>query len=355
MMDGVAIRQAELLPDACFQISENLQSSGAAQAVQTGTEVVPTMDSVVPFEHLKGPDGGKIRSLPLGTRFSISEPVQAGQHIAPIGEDLAEGQLILQEQQRVEVPHLGILAALNLTHVSCQPCPTVELLLTGDELLAANPHLSTSAGKPVIHDANGPMIRALLRRDQAELLDFQILGDQPAALSDRMKNSQADLLLVTGGTSVGPDDHATRCLSELGQLCFHGIDIRPGRPTAIGTIGSRTVILLPGNPVACFFGYELFVRPFLQQRQRQNSTWPYPQITVPLAAGVTSRTGRIDFLRLDLQEGQAHPITTGRASNLSTLALADGFSLIPASVAELHAGDTIGVFLLNGEGQATEA
>jgi len=154
-----------------------------------------------------------------------------------------------------------------------------------------------------------------------------------------------DVFLISGGSSVGLEDHAPRILAEHGRLVFHGVAMRPSSPTGLGLWEGRLVFLLPGNPVSCLCAYDFFAGRAIRALGGRTMDWPYRRLTVPLARKVSSMIGRLDYLRVRLVQGQAEPIRISGAGILSTTTLADGFVLIPPESEGYPAGTPVEVFL----------
>jgi molybdopterin molybdotransferase len=218
-----------------------------------------------------------------------------------------------------------------------------------------------------VHDANGPVLAALLRRDGADVCPLEYLSDDPAAIRRFLQRDDADLLLLCGGTSVGPRDFVAATLRSVGSVAFHGLPIRPGRPVGIGETATATAFLLPGNPIACQFTYELLVGPLVRGLAGRASEWPYRRSIVRLTDSVASQCGRLDYLRVVRVEttptreqhgdqGGANrpsdigwesnfclvrPLTSGRASNLTSVSEADGFVFVPIECERLSASDEV--------------
>ena len=344
MMDGVAIQASDHLdhPQEIWTVTTQREDVRQAVPVRTGMPLPENCDTVVPVERLRQSETAlNSRQLSPGIQFQINggTALSPGKHVAQVGEDIQQGQPVVIQGQRLGIQHIPLLAALGLTHVNCKSFLSVDLLITGNELLP-----SGSEAEHQIHDANGPTLSALVSRDASFTPKIQYLGDHEATLSQTIEDSTADLLIITCGTSVGAADYSVSALRQVGKVYFHGLAIRPGKPVAIGRHRQRCVFLLPGNPVACLFTYEILVRPYLQQVQQNQVAWPYRQQEYILDQEIQSSAGRVDFLRVGLLNNRVVPITSGQASQTSSLAHASGFLLIEADQTRLQAGETVSVF-----------
>ncbi len=217
----------------------------------------------------------------------------------------------------------------------------MRLGVTGDELLPAG---SKPEGARIV-DSNSVVLRALVARDGGEHLPFEILPDEPDRIRDAMASDDADVVLVSGGSSVGQEDHAPRLLAELGELAFHGISMRPSSPAGVGRIGDRFVFLLPGNPVSCLCAYEFFAGPVIRALGGRPRTWPHRRVRLPLARKIVSAVGRTDYVRVAVEAERAVPIATSGASILSSTVRAAGCVIVPRDQEGMPEGDSVEVLL----------
>jgi molybdopterin molybdotransferase len=217
----------------------------------------------------------------------------------------------------------------------------VQLLITGDELL---PPGSRPEG-PRIVDSNSVVLSALVERDGGSLLPFEILPDRVERIRAALSEPSADVVLVSGGSSVGEEDHAPRLLAEQGSLDFHGISMRPSSPAGVGRIGERWVFLLPGNPVSCLCAYEFFAGPTVRALGGRSRAWPHRRVRLPLARKISSAVGRTDYVRVAIERGQVVPIATSGASILSSTVRAAGAVIVPRELEGMPEGSEVEVLL----------
>ena len=209
-----------------------------------------------------------------------------------------------------------------------------------------------------IVDSNSVLLAALAARDGAEVLPSLRARDGEAALTagfSDMSQGPADVLLVTGATSVGLEDLMPQVLARAGRLEVHGVAVRPASPTGVGRLhDGRRVFLLPGNPVSCLCAFELMVGPWLRALGGRPDPWSFPHAarTLPLARKLSSKVGRTDFVRVRVAAGQVEPIATGGASNLSSAVSADGFTVVPSDTEGAGPGEPVTVQLFDGPGGA---
>jgi molybdopterin molybdotransferase len=152
-------------------------------------------------------------------------------------------------------------------------------------------------------------------------------------------------LLISGGSSVGKEDHAPRVLAELGELSVHGMALRPASPAGVGFLHGHPAFLLPGNPVSCLCAYDFFAGPAVRRLGGRSMDWPYRQRRLPLARKISSAVGRVDYVRVLVRGGQVEPVATSGASILSSTTRSDGFVLVPRDSEGFGTGEEVEVFL----------
>lgn len=347
-MDGYAVRAEETFgaspynPLALRVVGTSLPgspfagrlSAGQAVRIMTGAPVPDGADAVLPVEQAQEQDGA----------VQVSEPIAPLRHVGRRGEDIAPGRTVLPAGRWLRPQDVGLLASIGagVVRVVRQPC--IDILITGNELLpAGSPRPSPQGGR--IIDSNSPMLAALCERDGGLPRVGPILPDRRDAIRDALVNSDADLILVSGGSSVGQEDHAPSLVAELGQLLVHGVALRPASPTGMGMMHDRAVFLLPGNPVSCLCAYDLFAGRAIRRLGGRSPDWPYRATTAPLAAKVSSAVGRVDYVRVRLTDAGAEPQAVSGASLLSTTTVADGFLLVPADLEGYPAGERVTIYL----------
>jgi molybdopterin molybdotransferase len=342
-MDGYAMRAEESFGAGPYSplelriVGESLparpfaeqMSAGQAVRIMTGSPVPVGADSVLPFE-LAREEAGVVY---------ISEAISPGRHVGRRGEDVEAGRTVLTAGRILRPQDLGLLASLGVATVDVIRRPRVDIFITGDELLPVG---SKPEGFRIV-DSNSIMLAALVKRDGGEPRIAPLLPDRRELIHEAMRSSQADVLLISGGTSVGQEDHAPALLAELGELAIHGIALRPASPTGVGFLENRPVFLLPGNPVSCLCAYDLFAGRCIRRLGGRRPDLPYRAVSLPLASKVASAVGRVDYVRVRIQEGRAEPLAVSGASMLSTTTIADGFVLVPRDSEGFPAGEVVTV------------
>ncbi|MEO5986042.1 MAG: gephyrin-like molybdotransferase Glp [Candidatus Limnocylindria bacterium] len=258
-MDGFAIRSGDGAAERRI-IGESRAggppsppvADGTAVRIMTGAPVPPGADSVVPVEDV----------IEAGERISTTAAPRAGAHVRPAGLDFVAGQRIRIARGPLTPSGIGLLATLGRAVVDVRRRPRVAILSTGDELVDVGAELAPGQ----IHDANAPALAAAVGEAGGQPVVVARAPDDPAAIEQciRRATDGADLLVVSGGVSVGAHDHVRSVIEQLGTLDFWRIAVQPGKPLAFGRIGAVPVIGLPGNPVSALVTFELFVRPMIR-------------------------------------------------------------------------------------------
>ena len=302
-----------------------------AVRIMTGAPVPAGADAVAPAETCEE----------AGDRVAVREAVPPLRHVGARGEDIREGEVVLRAGRRLRPQDAGLLASIGAPSARCHRRPRVALLMTGDELL---PPGSRPEGARIV-DSNSLVLRGLAVRDGAEVVACEWLPDRAEKIRAALSRADADVLLVSGGSSVGQEDHAPRLVAELGSLDFHGIAMRPSSPAGVGRIGERFVFLLPGNPVSCLCAYEFFAGPTLRALGGRPRAWPHRRVRLPLARKIGSMIGRVDYVRVAIEQGRVVPLATSGASILSSTVRAAGAVIVPRGLEGLPEGAEVEVLL----------
>lgn len=276
-------------------------SAGQAVRIMTGAPLPDGADAVQPREHAEEKDG----------QVCFSKPMKAGQNIRMAGEDIAKGATALQQGCRLGAAELGLLASLGMDNATVKRKPVVAVFSTGDEVSQPGQPLSDNC----IFDSNRYTIKSMARRMGCDVLDLGIIADDEAALEQALLDAseKADMIISSGGVSVGNADFIKTVLARIGKINFWRINMRPGRPLAFGEIGKALFFGLPGNPVAVMVSFIQFVQPALRKLAGE-ADWQAQLIPAVTDMPLRSRTGRTEFLRGIYHigtDGQLHVRTTG--------------------------------------------
>jgi molybdopterin molybdotransferase len=291
---------------------------GEAVRIMTGAPLPAGADCVVKVESTEADD----------CVVRVFEPTPPGRHVGRCGEDIPGGGTKLLSPGRCLRPQdLGVLSAVGQHEISVVRQPRVTIIVTGDELLPAG---SPAQGHQIA-DMNSVMLEALVTRDGGNPRVLGPLADDRDLLRRALLAAagDSDLVLVSGGSSTGLEDHAPGLLAELGDLPIHGVALRPASPSGLGRLRDAFVVLLPGNPVSCLCAYDLFGGRILRRLGGRSPDWPYRAVTLPLAQTLVSTLGRVDYARVRIADDQIVPLEISGASILSSTTRADGFVLVP--------------------------
>ena len=285
-MDGYAIRIADVQADGetRLRVRQRIPAgevgspveTGTAARIFTGAPVPPDADAVIMQEQV----------CVEGDEIVFSARVSPGQNIREAGEDISAGQVILRNGTRLRAQELGLAASVGRDRLTVCRRPRVGVFFTGDELVEPGHPLAPGQ----IYDSNRYTLQGLLQALGCEIVDLGIVGDTLGQTLEALQKAsqRADLVITSGGVSVGEEDHVRAALEQLGELDMWRIRIKPGKPLAFGFIGDTAFFGLPGNPVSVFATFCLFVAPFLKQmsgadevlaeplRVRAAFDWPRP-------------------------------------------------------------------------------
>ena len=311
----------------------------ACVAVPTGGAVPKGADSVVMLEYTEDYGDGTI---------GISRPVAPGENMIFRGDDVFPGKVILQKGRVLSSADIGALAAIGRVRVPVVKKLTVGVISTGDELVP--PEVQPCPGQ--IRDVNSPMLEAMLTAFGCHVINYGIVIDDEALLTQKVRQAAAecDAVLLSGGSSVGVKDAACRIIESMGRLLLHGIAIKPGKPTILGKAGPKPLVGLPGHPVAAYFITKLFVLPLLGRLSGRDMT-AYT-VTAKVTQSISANHGRAQYhcCRLIPRDGEvwAEPIR-GKSGLITTLAGADGYFCIDRDCEGLPKNAEIQVTVCSGE------
>jgi molybdopterin molybdotransferase len=301
----------------------------------TGAPIPDGADAVAPAEISEEIRTDKTRVVRL------TESVPPGRHVGRRGEDIESGSIVLHAGRQLRPQDVGVLASIGVANVSVVRRPSTAVLVTGDELLPAG---SRPDGCRIV-DSNSVMLSGLLRRDGVDPIRIQMVHDRYDLIKSAFAEATEDMVLISGGSSVGVEDHSPRVLAELGELVAHGVAVRPASPTGFGMLGPRPVFLMPGNPVSCLCAYDLFAGRAARRLGGRGPEMTYRTCALPLARKIASMVGRVDYVRVRIENGRVEPLAISGAAILSSTTRADGFVIVPSDL-EGHAdGDQVTVYL----------
>ena len=345
MMDGYAVRAADTTgathdsPRSLTRVGRVFTGEVMTRAVgveecaeiATGAPLPPGVDAVVMVEETT-PGGADV--------VYVRAPVHAGQHVGRAGADIAAGAMVLRAGDVLLPARVGVVAALGLPALDMYARPRVAIVSTGNEVVAPGAAL----GPGQIYDVNRHTLTAIVEAHGGVAVPLDVAADTLEALDAAVEIATAcDLVVFSGGSSVGDRDLVLDILARRGAVVFHGIATRPGKPTAFGRIGNVPVFGMPGNPTSCLTNAYVLLVPFLRALARLPAYQPRV-ISVPLTRRVASSLGRTQFYTVRLVDGQAEPAFKA-SGDITSMAHADGYIEIPADVAAVEAGTLVDVVL----------
>jgi molybdopterin molybdotransferase len=317
-------------------------SPGTAVKIMTGAPVPAGADSVVPYEWT---DRGVANVV-------ISQSPRLGQHVRPKGQDVSEGDLLVRTGTVLGPRHIGLLASVGRPSVRSRPRPRVVVLSTGSELREPGSPL----GRDSIYDGNSFLVAAAARQAGAIAYRVGIVPDEPRAFLNALNDQlvRADLVVTSGGVSMGDYDVVKEALAPLGSVWFGGVAMQPGKPQGFGTVGEDhlPIVTLPGNPVSAYVSFEQFVLPAIRKLMGRT---PYtrPTADAVLTSGLRAPQGRRMFARgtLSVADGRlaVTPVGPQGSHMIGDLAESDALIVVPESVTYVETGETVTVLPLDEE------
>lgn len=304
--------------------------AGECAAIATGGMLPQGADATVMVEHTDNADG-----LCL-----VYRSVTPNENVTRRGDDIAAGNIALSAGTRIGVPQIGVLSALGVYDVPVWEKPVIAVISTGDELVRGCP----AAGQ--VRDVNGYLLSSLIERAGGTPLFYGAVPDDRTKIADALQDclGKADTVLISGGSSAGTRDMTVGILDELGEVFFHGIAMKPGKPTIFGKAYGKPVFGLPGHPLAAYFVFRLLVADYL--RALLHGKADSALRTAVLATNIPSNHGREEYLCVRINEnGEAVPLHT-KSGVISVLSGADGFIRIPRDTEGLQKGACVEIYEL---------
>ena len=357
-MDGYAVRATDVRDAsadapvvlrvvgtiAAGSSSTRVLAAGEAMRIMTGAPVPAGADSVVRVEDT---DGGESSVLVSSNRDAL-------RNIRARGEDLAKGDVAVSKGTELHAAHLGVLASVGTASVRAFRRPRVAVLASGDELVDVDRFAEVLEGAKIV-TSNSYTLDAAARAAGADAISLGTVGDDPVTIRERLVSCDCDLLVTTGGVSVGAFDFTRSVLAELGAtLRFWRVRIRPGAPVGFGLLRGTPWLGLPGNPVSTLVTFELFARPAIRKMQGHSLLYRRP-VRVRLEESVSIAAPLVHFLRADVRlegDGFVARLTGPQGSGLLTsMAKANALLMIPAERARVEAGEYVDALLLRDDVQ----
>ncbi|MCZ7392643.1 MAG: molybdopterin molybdotransferase MoeA [Candidatus Methanoperedens sp.] len=335
-MDGFAVSASDTMgagagSPVILELGKRIEK-GACVQVHTGSPMPEGADAVVLIED----------TVLHGGKVEVFTQIHPFKNMGDIGEDIQKGEIVLKEGHRLRPCDIAVLASLGIKNIAVFRKPLVAVIPTGEELVPRG--METKEGE--VYETNGLMASLYVMKwgGNAKLLD--IVTDDPEKIKEAVMNAlYADMILISGGTSVGKRDYVPEVIGSSGNLLVHGVGISPGKPTALGMIKGKPVVCMPGYPVAGMVALYFFARAALRKLghipDEQDRT-----VRAVLSEKIPGRIGYKTFARVKLSNGKADPLATSGAGILSSVSKADGFVIIPPNVEGYGKGEEVEVVLI---------
>jgi molybdenum cofactor synthesis domain-containing protein len=303
---------------------------GTCIQIATGAPIPAGADAVVQVEDTE------LEDVAPEAAVKIYKPVYPRQNVSPRGEDIRAGQVVLAAGRRIDPSKIGVLAALGVTQAAVFAKPTVAVIPSGNEIVS--PGQPLEPGK--IYDINSYTLSALIREQGGLPTIFPVMRDTLEDVRRTLAEALAwDLVVLSGGSSVGERDMMVEAVSSMGEVKFHGIAVKPGKPTLCGVIQGKLILGMPGYPTSCLTnGYGLLI-PVLRKLSHQ----PGPQqsgIELPMSRRYTSTIGRHQYLPVRVEQGEVVPAFK-ESGAITSMADAEGYIEIPANVDLVEKGERV--------------
>ena len=330
-MDGFAVNAEETVgaserAPARLQAAESM-GPGQAVRVHTGSEMPDTADAVVRVEDVTERNDG----------LAVETAVAPGENVAPTGEDIAADTTLFEPGDRLRPSDLGLLKATGIEGVTAYQPPEIAVIPTGEEVVDAEP------GPGEIVETNGLVVTRLVERWGGDPRYRDIVTDDQQALADAIERDlDADVIVTTGGSSVGERDLLPEVVEDLGDVAVHGVAHKPGHPVGFGRVEATPVLMLPGYPVSALVNAVQLLYPAVAWAGNREPEAP-PTTAGELTRKIASEPGVRSYVRVRHVAEGVEPIRSGGAGVLSSVSAADGWVVVPESQEGIEAGATVSV------------
>ncbi len=344
-MDGYAVRAEDTYGANNFEpkilrkidgiyageVSDKIVQKNECIQISTGCKMPSGSDSVVMVESTDK----------IGTEVKMFKPVHPKENVSSRGEDIAKGGIVLKQGDLLNPSKIGALAALGIQKIHVYEKPRLAIIPTGDEIADLGSELKDGQ----VYDINSYTLSSIVEENGGIPIKFDIVQDTHQNVRDVVKKAlEYDLIALSGGSSVGERDVLHDVIQELGNILFHGVQIKPGKPTLCGVVDGKLVFGIPGYPTACLSNGYRFLLPAVRRLARLPSKIGIT-IKARISRRVVSALGRRQFLTVRLEGKIAHPVFK-ESGAITSMADADGYVDIPANVDLIEARDEVEVILL---------
>ncbi|WMW22162.1 molybdopterin molybdotransferase MoeA [Methanolobus mangrovi] len=337
-MDGFAVRSVDLLGASptnpvMLQISDDVME-GTCAPVNTGDYVPDEADAVLMMED----------TISIGDMVEIRAQVHPGKNVGEIGEDVRKNEIIFNKSHLLRPCDIAVLASLGINDVKVYAKPVVAIIPTGNDLLPLPGEGIPAPGKTL--DINSLMIAKYVEKWGGIARYCDIVPENKQLIEDAIcANLDTDMIVVSGGTSVGDKDYVPEVVEKLGKKLVHGVGLSPGKPTALGVADDVPILCMPGYPAAGLVALFAFGKPALRKAGNIPDV-PETKVKARMSGKIMSREGYLSYARVILEGNIAHPLMTAGAGILSSIAKSDGFVIIPENVEGCEEGSEVEVVLI---------
>lgn len=314
------------------EVSDITVMNGHCVQIATGSPKPAGADAVVMVEFTEK----------RGDKVLITKPVYPGANISKLGEDIKKGEIVLKKATFLTPAKIGTLSALGRTEVEVYQKPKVSIIATGTEIVQPGQPLSPGQ----IYDVNSFTLEAILKNNGAEIQRHPIITDDPKLLREGIKRAlESDMVVLSGGSSVGEKDLLAGIVEEMGQVLFHGVQIKPGKPTLFGLIDGKPIFGMPGFPTSCLSNAHIFLVPAIRKMARL-PIGTERTIRAKMGKRIVSSSGRKQFLTVRIENGVAYPVFK-HSGAITSMAQADGYIMLPVNLDVIEEGQEIEVIILD--------
>ena len=313
------------------EVSESTITRGHCLQIATGSPIPSGADAVVmvEFTQQKG-------------HILITKPVYPGANISRRGEDISEGDVVLKKGSVLSPSKIGTLTALGKTQVKVYQMPLVSVIATGTEIVPPGKPLSPGQ----IYDVNSYTLEAVLKKNGAVVVRHPIITDESDRLAQELESAlESDMIIFSGGSSVGEKDLLANILEDMGEILFHGVQIKPGKPTLFGTVKRKPVFGMPGHPTSCLSNAYIFLIPAIRKMAHLPMNIART-VKARMGKRIVSSSGRKQFLTVRLENNIAYPVFK-HSGAITSMAQADGYIMLPVNLDVIEEGEEIEVILLD--------
>ena len=311
--------------------ANHVLSQGECFKIATGGMLPQGANAVIPFEDIEErPDS-----------IALETPVPEGSCIGLAGEDIKEGDVILKSETLLHSAHIGAAASVGISELLCYAKPVVAIAVSGDEIVEVGGEL----GVGQVYDTNSYTLSAVISKAGGKAEKLPIVRDSVENIEKAIQSSNADIITFTGGSSVGEKDLIVDAIENLGEVIYHGITAKPGKPGLLGKVGDSLVVGMPGYPTSCLTIANVLLAPMIRKISRSGPAEYNAEVEVELGETITAKSESHQIVTVKIEDGKAHPVYKG-SSVITSMSNADGYVELPNGVSELKAGEMVRVTLL---------